>query len=263
MNNKKVKNKPKIFKIISLILLLILSYVCSLHFNGYEKTNIRFLNLIALALIGFFSFYIVYYIICFIIFIKYKILQKIESKNVVNCDDKVNDFLKDEKYKFTYNVKIPVQENLSNAVTLAKNVVLDVATLNKKNNKYFYLNYSVYDALEIYGNLVTFAYDKIDGVFKTFKIQNKPITIIEKSLQKVIEDENIENTENKQGLLSKIKKGVGNVVLNTSIFLFKNKIQDAVNEIIALVCLESFKIYGKRVKNKTQALDQEIEVQNA
>ena len=117
--------------------------------------------------------------------------------------------------------------------------------------------------LEIYGNLVTFAYDKIDGVFKTFKIQNKPIAFIEKSLRNAILDEKQEKVEVKDNLFTKIKKGVGNAVLNTGIFLFKNKIQDAVNEIVALICLECFKIYGKGTKQLPQAYDQEIEVQNA
>ncbi len=263
MDKSKIKNKPKILKTILLILLLILSYTSSVYVYGYNKTNARFVYLIVFSLLGFCLFYIVYYIIYFITNLRYKVLDKIEKTHSINCDDKVNDFLKDEKYKFIYDTKISVHDNFKNAVTTAKEVILGVATINNKNGKYFYLNYTVYDALEIYGNLVAFAYDKIDGVFKFFKIQNKPIAFIEKSLQKFVNDEKVANVENKGGLLSKIKKGVGEAVLNTGIFLFKRKIQNAVNEILAVVCLESFKVYSKGVKGSRKVLDQEFEVQNA
>lgn len=263
MEKSKATNKFKILKTILFSLLLVLSYVASVYVKGFAQTNTRLLYLLVFVFLGFCSFYIVYYIIYFITNLKYKRQDKKKKEFIVNCDDSVSNFLKDEKYKFTYNVKNSIKDNIESAVSVAKNVILDVATINDKNNKYFYLNYTVYDALEIYGNLVTFAYAKIDGVFKTFKIQNKPISFIEKSLQNVIVDDKGEKVEEKDNLLIKIKKGVGNAVLNTGIFLFKNKIQDAVNEIISVICLEAFKVYGKDVKSTMQALEQEIEVQNA
>lgn len=263
MGKLKVKKDKNVLKTILLVMLLILSYISSAYVYGFTKTNARFFYLIVFSVIGFCLFYIVYYIIYFITYLKYKRKDKNEKVNQINCDDKVNEFLKDEKYKYIYDTKLSVQENFKNAVDTAKSVILGVATLNNKKGKYFYLNYSVYDALEIYGDLVAFAYDKIDGVFKFFKIQNKPITFIEKSLQKVVEEEIVVKQENKNGLLSKIKQGVGNAVLNTGIFLFKNKIQDAVNEILSVVCLECFKVYSKGVKSSKKVLEQELEVQNA
>ncbi len=262
MSKSKVKKDKNVLKTILLVMLLILSYISSVFVYGFTKTNTRFFYLIIFSLVGFCLFYIVYYIIYFLTYLKYKRKDKKEKCNQINCDDKVNEFLKDEKYKYIYDTKLSVQENLKNALDTAKSVILGVATLNNKNGKYFYLNYTVYDALEIYGDLVAFAYDKIDGVFKFFKIQNKPITFIENSLQKVVEEEVVKEV-NKKGVLSKIKQGVGNVVFNTGIFLFKNKIQDAVNEILSVVCLECFKVYSKGVKNSKKVLEQELEVQNA
>ena len=249
MDKSKVKNNRKILKTILFSLLLILSYLSSVYVYGFERTNARFIYLIVFSIIGFCLFYIVYYIIYFVTYLKYKKLDKIEKSNLVNCDDKVNDFLK--------------QENIKTAVDIAKEIILGVATINNKNGKFFYVNYSVYDALETYGNLVAFAYDKIDGVFKFFKIQNKPINFIEKSLQKVVEEEKVDIKENKNGILSKIKKGVGDAVLHTGIFLFKNKIQDAVNDVLTVLCLESFKVYGKGVKGENKVIEQDLEVQNA
>ncbi len=263
MSKTNVKNKPKILKTLILSLLLILSYSCSVYINGFKITNSRFVYLIVFTLIGFIVFYIVYYIIYFFTFLKYKNYDKKKKSSVVNCDDKVTKFLNSGKYDFTYDIKLTVNDNFSNAFALAKTVIHDVAKLNGKNNKYFYLNYTVYDALEIYGNLVSFAYGKFDGVFKFFKIQNKPLSFIEKSLEKFLDQENNAKSEKSNGLMVKIKKGIGNAVLNTGIFLFKNKIQDAVNEIMQVITLEAFKVYGKNTKINTQVLEQEIGVQNA
>ena len=63
--------------------------------------------------------------------------------------------------------------------------------------------------------------------------------------------------------MSKIKKGVGDAVLHTGIFLFKNKIQDAVNDVLTVLCLEAFKVYGKGAKGVNKVIEQDLEVQNA
>jgi hypothetical protein len=76
----------------------------------------------------------VYYIIYFITNLKYKRQDKKKKEFIVNCDDSVSNFLKDEKYKFTYNVKNSIKDNIESAVGVAKNVILDVATINDKNN---------------------------------------------------------------------------------------------------------------------------------
>ncbi len=263
MSSTKNKDKNKIIKFLLLSLLLILSYVISVIVNGFGVTNLRFLYLLIFIFAGFLAFYLIYFIIYFITKIKYKIQENTKKNAVINCDDKVNDFLKNDKYKFVYDTKFSVKENFNSAFELSKSVISSVATICGKNNEYFYLNYTIYDAIEIYGNLVAFAYEKIDGVFKTFKIQDKPISFIEKTLHKVIEDEKPVDNVVKDNVLSKIKKGVGNAVVNTGIFLFKNKIQNAINEIISLICLEAFKVYSKGLKEPIKVLEQEVEVQNA
>ncbi|MBQ9782533.1 MAG: hypothetical protein IJW26_05075, partial [Clostridia bacterium] len=139
MEKSNVKNKTKIFKTIFFLTLLILSYIISVYVKGFSQTNSRIIHLIVFAIIGFCSFYIVYYIIYIFTKLKYKKQEKANNDIVVNCDDKVNEFLKDEKYKFLYNTKLSVKDNIDNALSVAKSVILDVATLNNKNNKYFYL----------------------------------------------------------------------------------------------------------------------------
>ncbi len=266
--NIKPKNKfniKNILKYTIILALFVISYFCSYHLYGSYVTNKRIVYLIIFGFSGFIAFFAVYYTFYFFSYLSYEKARKRQANEVVNCDDKASNILKDEKYKFKYNVKISFTENIKTAYEQGKSLVFDISKQTGKEGEYFYLNYTVYDALTIFGNAIIFMHDKIDGVFKALRIQDKPIGFIEKYLYNLIEKEKTElNIEEKpvkkQGLISKVKSGF----INVGIFLFKGKIEGAINDIFAFLALESYKTYTKNIKQEKLSISvEDVEVENA
>ena len=269
-NNIKPKNKFNIFSILKFVLIIALfalSYFCSYYIYGSYITNKRILYLIIFGILGFIAFFIGYYIFYFFSFLSYEKERKRKAKAIINCDDKVSNILKDEKHKFKYNTKLSFTENFLSAFNQGKELIFDISKQNGIEGNYFYLNYTVYDALSIFGNAIIFMHDKIDGVFKLLHMQDKPIGFIEKYLYNLIEKEKTESEDTqkpvKTGILSKIKSGI----VNAGIFLFKGKIESAINDIYAFLALEFYNTYSKNVKQENPSTTltevEEVEVENA
>ncbi len=267
--NKKRKNILKrVIKFSLILILLVVSYLCSSYVNGVEKTNLRLLTLIFYTFVGFAGFYLIYYIAYLITYLSYRKSQNNKANQVISCDNEVNDFFKDGTHKFKYDKKLNFATNLKSAFNGGVSIVKDIAVLTSKDCSLFYLNYTVYDALNVFEHTLQFTYSKVDGVFKFFKLQNKPIGLIEKSLTKLIENEKQENkkSEDRVSGLQKFKTNLKNKALNVGILLFSGKIEEIINEIYVFLAMESFNTYSKDSKNKYRQLDSEdaiIEVNNA
>jgi hypothetical protein len=199
--NKKRKNLlKKVIKFSLILILLVVSYFCSSYVFGFEKTNIRLITLIFYTFIGFAGFYLIYYIAYFITYLSYRKSKNDSGEVVISCDNKVSDFFKDGTHKFRYDKKSNLVANLKSAFSGGVNVIKDIAVLTSKDCSLFYLNYTVYDALNVFEHTLQFTYSKIDGLFKFFKCQDKPIGLIEKSLTKLIESEKQDNKESEDSV---------------------------------------------------------------
>lgn len=250
---QKVKNfKPKtafnkIIKFILLTLLLVFSYYLSFKVDGFYKTNIKAITIIVFSILGFVSFFLGYYVFKIFYLISYNKKRKKLSKSVVNCDDELSIILQDEKFIFKYDKKLDLKANLKNASEIIINLVKDVSAKFGKNGKFFYVKYTVYDALTIFENAVDGIHNKLDGYFKFFKLQDKPLSIVEKSLSNLLNQSeiNVEEIEVEKGFFSKVKNKLTNGAKTVGFFFIKGKIEGAVNDVVSFVGAEAFRVYSK------------------
>lgn len=256
----KKNNLHTLLKTVGLILIFAVAYGTSLLLNGFKETNEKLFVLLICAVCGFVAFFLIYYLLYFISVIKLNKKRKKQSENIIRCDDEVAEFFDNNDYKFYYQRKLTVKENLFNALGLGKNIVSAIANEYSKGGKYDFLNYTVYDALDIFGNAIDEIFGKADKVFSFIGMQDKPLGFVENYLAKILieeqqSEEEIAVTEIKQPsgmrrFFGGIKDKVINAGKTVGIMLFSGKIESVVNEIMVFVAGESFRVYGKNGKKK-------------
>ena len=255
--NKKFKFKfmfKRIFKGAFFLAIFVLAYFLSYKFSGFHKTNIRLLTLLVCMVLGFALFFAVYFIITLFAKISYNKKTKKAKSNSLVYSDELNAMLYTQKYDFNYDFNLGLKDNFKTALSLADSLIHDVAKTYGKDGKYYYLNYTVYDSLLIIEDVTSGIYDRIDGFFKALKLQDLPLDVVENKLVALIEtekkaDELNELSKTKTGIqkaISNIKKNFLRIGTKVTTFVFKNKIEETVNDIIRYVGEEAFKIYGQR-----------------
>ncbi len=255
--NKKRKFKfffKRVFKSALFIVIFALAYLLSYKFSGFYKTNLRLLTLIVFMSLGFVSFFAVYFLVTLFAKVSFRKKSKKAKANSLTYSDELNAMLYTEKYDFNYDFSLTLTDNFKRAFALADSLVYDVATKYKKNGKYYYLNYSIYDSLLIVEDVTSGIYDRIDGLFKWLKLQDVPLSIVEDKLLSLIESEKkAEEESNDIKSKSGIKKIFSNIKVNVlqagtkvTTLVFKNKIEETINDIIKYVGEEAFKVYGQR-----------------
>ena len=255
--NKKRKLKfffKRVFKGAIFLIIFVLAYFLSYKFSGFYKTNLRLLTLLVCMALGFCAFHLIYFIITLFAKISYNRKCKKAKENSLVFSDELNAMIYTEKYDFTYDFNLGLTDNLKNAFSLGDSLVHDIAKKYDKDGKYYYLNYTVYDSLLIVEDVTNGIYDRIDGFFKALKLQDLPLDIVEKKLLSLIETEKKaeeinEISTSQTGIkkaISIVKKNFLHVGAKVTTFVFKNKIEETINDIIKYVGEEAFKIYGQR-----------------
>ena len=251
-NKKKVV--LKILKPLIFIALFVVAYIFSYKISGFYQTNIKLLTLVISIVVGFLFFYLIYGVIYLISYVKIKRKEKRNSNLEVNCDDKVSAFFKGDKYRFKYNTSVSFTDNLIELGKISLEVNSAIAEIYGKGGKYSFLNYPVYDGLDFLGNALDVLHYKLYGVLSLLKLEDKPISFIEKNLNKVLYNEVSEEvavTKEKKGFFTAVKDKVKSTFIKTSIVVMKGKIQSVFNECIEFVASESFRIYSKNGKTPT------------
>ena len=255
--NKKFKFKFVFKRFLKATLFLIafaLAYFLSYKYSGFYKTNVRLLTLIVCMGLGFGLFFLIYYIATLFAKISYNKKTKKAKNNSLVYTDELNAMLYTQNYDFHYDFNLNLVDNFKNAFSLGNSLVYDIAKKYDKDGRYYYLNYTVYDSLLIVEDVTSGIYDRIDGFFKALKLQDLPLDVVEKKLLALIEtekkaDELNELSKTQTGVkkvISTIKKNVLHIGTKVTTFVFKNKIEETVNDIIKYVGEEAFKIYGQR-----------------
>ncbi len=256
-DNKKRKFKfcfKRILKCVCFLVVFILAYFLSYKFSGFYKTNIRLLVLVVCTLVGFALFFLIYYLITLFAKISYEKKSKKSQYNQFVYNDELNAMLCTGKYRFNYDFKQGLTDNLKRAFDIADSLVFNVAKTCNKDGKYYYLNYTVYDFLLIVEDVSNGIYDKIDGFFKTLRMQDLPLDVVEEKLIALVETEKRaeeinELSKSQTGIkkvISNVKKNLLHFSTKVTTLVFKNKIEETVNDVIKYVGEESFKIYGGR-----------------
>ncbi len=247
----KTINKMRILTVLKytlLFLIAIFSYFASVYLHGFNKTNERLIILAVCTVLGIVIFFIFYLILYGITALKYSIKNKRKKNLTVNCDDLLSSLIETNNFVFNYDLKKSINENLKDCVAISYKVVKEIANGYGNSGKYVYLDYTLYDALEIFGNALDVVKVKADAIFGLLRLQDKPISLLEKKLTDVIEGEPIIEEEKSVTLISKIGSGVKNVAGKVAIFALKGKISALVNEIIEYVGFEAFRVYSKQNK---------------
>lgn len=240
----------KFIKFFIIVLVMVISYFVSAYLYGHKQTLIKLLKLVFYFACGFISFYLLYWIASLITSAVYSIKRKNQAKVVISCDDDVSALMSNADYKFNYNVKFDFKQNANEYKTKLLSLVKAVAIgYNNKICEYYYLDYTVYDALDILSNVVDGLDYKITPIFKFLRAEDKPLKIVEKLLLNAIETSkrttNLDETHKKSNVIEKIK----GTIKKTGFFLIKGVIDSACNDLSTFIAFEAFKVYGKTGKS--------------
>ncbi len=248
-------NKVKLKYIIKDVLILLLALVTfafAVYKNGLKDTGIKLLTLIFYGAVGFVGFYLIYFIVVTISQIisainlkkRKKLLKKIREVNIVN-------------QKFNYDYKLSLEENFSRYVEVFKNTLSNVANKCGFKGKYLYLNFTFIDALDFTSNTLAILENKVDyllelPIIKNFNLKDKPITVLENTLNNLIEKE-VKKQE---------KPSLKSIILGKSVtvgikFFFKDKIDEELNKVVNYVGAEWCLIYTKNNKKLLKKLAKE------
>ena len=249
MKNNQAKIKLNRFlKTAGAVLAVIIAYAISVYTKSFSETNVLLLRLVIYSLCGFVGFYIVYSIAYLITLVIYNRRVKKIAKTVISCDDNVAMLFSGGKNAFRYDVKKDFKHNINEYKNTALNVVEEVAAgygINKGN--FYYLNFTVYDLIDVARNAVDGVDNKISPIFKFLHAEDKPLSMVEALLVSAIESEKhpkIEEETKKPNAFSTLI----NKAKMAGAFVLKGAIENACNELLIFLGYEAFKVYGKEGK---------------
>ncbi|MBR6737822.1 MAG: hypothetical protein IKL82_05620 [Clostridia bacterium] len=235
MNTKSKSGKGKTaIKYLTLIFVLAVSITFSVLTYGWQETGKKYLTVAICAVCGYVLFFIIYYIAYLITLIAYSKKRKKYVKDQITCNEDIEKLAQNPKYEFKYRAKLSLQENFKNLFEVLKIAVHDVSKGFDKGGRYFYLNYTVYDALSVIKTTIEVANEKFSKPLKLFKLEDKPIGFVEKKLLEIIENEQ-----------PKKSNAFVQGVLKAGTFVFSGLINSACNDFISYVIGEAYGVYGK------------------
>lgn len=249
------KLKLKYFvKDIILLVFFVCVYCYSAYKNGFKESNIKLITLFFYAGLGFLGALLLYFIVFnitrLIVYINAKKREKLLKKlKVVEISNET----------FNYDYKKSIKENFNEYLKVLVATLESVAKACGYKGKYLCLNFTLMDALYFTNNTLNLLENKIDSILtlplvKAFNLQDKPIEIIETTLNKLIEKE-VKKTE-KPSLYSKIFNKTITVGIT---FLFKEAIDKELNKVVDYVGTEWCLIYGKNNKKLLKKLTKKSE----
>ena len=269
-NNDKITPKKNngvflsVIKIIALFALIAVSYFVSYLMYGFNETNKKLFILLVFAIGGFILFYLVYGIAYLFSNSRVKRNLKKVTDNEIHCDDKVATYFETTENSFTYNKKLTLKENGSIALNKAFSIIVEIAKLNSHSGKYAFVNFTVYDALEVFGNALDGIHDKLFGILSALKFEDKPIWFIEKNLAKILYEEEVvsevsvtsDKKQNKVGeFFSGVKNKVTGIASNLAITLFSKKLESTINDCYVFIAGECFRVFSKNGKYNEKAVN--------
>lgn len=242
--NKKSKLKT-VLKTALILVVLVVSYIISALTSSIYKTNIKLLTLAICLLLGIALFFVIYGIFYLLALIKISKKTKKLINSQISCNDKASEFFNKVDYKFKYDVKLPFNKNVDRLKADTLDLVKDIAVgYGSHDNKYYYLGYTVYDAIEVIDGAVDLLDAKIGPIFKLLRLEDKPLKTVEFALEKAInhdcEYEKI-STENDIGFLKK----AGEKIAKATAYVFRGKIDNSITDVVKFIGFKAFEIYSK------------------
>ena len=254
-NSGKISRKKQIINLIIVCLALVVSYALNVYTGSFKQANLKLLSLIFYSALGFIAFFIVYYAVYFITLICYNKKRKKTANTIISCDDSIAEIFAGGKHRFNYDKKITFNDNLTVYLDEVLKVIKEIADgYNLGRNEYYYLNFTVYDAIKIVGDAVDGIDTKISPIFKFLRAEDRPLKVVEKLLVSALEEEKREEKPK-----SAFVKAVVDTAKKAGVTLIKSPLENALNDLTVFVGYEAFKVYGK---GKTEYLPSYKEVEN-
>lgn len=239
-------NKKKLLKLINtlvIFLVLVTAYALSVYTSSFKEANLKLLSLFFYALFGFIGFYIVYAVAYLITMCTQIKNRKKQAIDIVECDEQLNQIFSDNKNKFKYNPKCNVAVNFNIYKDQVLSVIKQIAEgFNKAKSEYYYLSYTVYDALDIVDNVINGVDAKVSPIFGLLKAEDKPLKVVEKLLVSAVEKENAESVEKTQ---NSFIKSIADKLLSAGLMVFRKTLENTANDLIVFIGFEAFKAYNK------------------
>lgn len=245
------ERRKGVVRLIIMTCVLSLAYIFSAFTTDIKSTNEKLLYVLIFVVVGFLATVILFYLSVYVSFW----VEKIKRKNIAK---KISYEFKDFEYileknenVFTYDKSKSFMENLGNVKDIGFNIVKDVALKIKGEGKRFYLKFALTDAIQIVTESVVKVQNKADAFFEKLRLDNKPLYIVEGTLQKLIDGENEEeiavtNDSGIFGFFKKAKQKALNIGVNVAVTVFKSNIEKLVGDVLKSVLIESVKLYSGR-----------------
>ncbi len=242
--NKKFRLK-NVAKTLLILIVFVVSYLISAYTTSIYQTNIKLITLVICFVFGVILFYIVYGILYLIALCKISNKTKRLVRNEISCDERATEYFVKNTYSFSYDVKKSFSQNLKNLKSDAACVVKDISTrYGNRDENYYYLGYTVYDAIEIIDRAIDLLDSKISPLFKLLKIEDKPLKTVETALEKAI-NSNEEIVENKKEKKFSLFKKAGEKIAKVTAYVFRSKIEKTADDVVKFIGLKAFEIYSK------------------
>lgn len=242
----KVKDKKRVLKIIALFSVFIIAMIYSVFKSGVIKTIENMVLLVIFAFLGYSLFYLFTITLSGVLKIRRK-RRGAKSLNAQYVDkDKVDELLKSEG-EFDYDKKETPLNNLKLVGGKALAIIKKASSKpRKKVKKYYFVNFTLYDAIDIFGDSIDKLHQKVDGIFCFLRMQNKPLSFLEKKLENVLglSEDAIDENNLEPKSESSIKKAIKKNSVNLAITLLKGQINSQVNDLLYFIATESVLVFG-------------------
>ncbi len=243
--NAKISRKRQILSSLAVVLALVLSYALNVYTGSFQEANGKLISLLFYSIIGYVGFYAIYYVAYLITLLFYNKKRKKIANSIVSCDDNIAEIFSDSKHQFKYDLKQSFNGNLNGYLDGVLKVVKEIADGYKVgDSEYYYVNFTIYDAIKIVSDTIDGIDVKISPVFKFLRAEDKPLKVVEKLLVNALESEKttpIPVEKQKSGIL----KAVVDTAKKAGVLLIKNPLESALNDLKVFVSYEAFKVYGK------------------
>lgn len=248
MENSNLNKKSKLKNAVKTALILIvfaISYVISALTSSIYLTNMKLLTLFICFVCGIALFFILYGVLYVIALLRISKKAKLLIKNEIECNDIVSEYFNVKDYKFFYNVKEGFSKNAEKFKADALGIVKEIALgYGNHDDKYFYLSYTVYDAMEAIDGAIDLLDAKISPIFRSLRLEDKPLKSVEIALDKAINSGENPEQELPEKKSSFFKKA-GEKIVKATAFIFRRKIESTVTDVVKFIAYKSFEVYSK------------------
>lgn len=238
--------KKRVLKISALFAVFFIAIAYSIYKNGVLGTAKNLITLVVCAFLGYAAFYLV-------VFLFRVILRKRRKKRAQKAvksaeeDELQAQKLVESEGEFSYDKKLTPLENLKLAGNKALGIIKKASQKSKKKaGKYYFVNFTLYDAIDVFDDTVDKLHEKVDGIFGLLRMQNKPMGFLEKKLETALvggdeeKDDSVKEPKKENAFKKVLKKGGVNIALT----VFSGKINAQINDLLDFIANESVLVFG-------------------